>query len=290
MDLYSFSGCGYVFGMSNPSFLGVIPKLFSAVVASAVLGGATCSAALIYQEDFNGGTAVLNGTTPDVRPGDSTAAWVAGAGFKENGTYTTTDTNGQSAWLPYAFTSGNIYEATLSVSLISATTNQSPWFALSFTNKSSGFGTGPLNGTDLSSAGATGWGLLRQNGAWKAFLGTGINNPIATSGDNYPGPFYSTGSIDATIRLALDTRGSNYVLDMYINNVQVDLNTGAGSSYTFTSNPVLTGVGFGASTSGIGTIDQFTFSTIAVPEPSSIALLALGGVVAVVGLRRMRRA
>jgi len=271
--------------MSNPSFLGAFPKFLSAVVASAVLGGATCSAALIYQEDFSGGNTALNGTSPDVGSG----TWVAGAGFKENGAYTTTDTFGQSAWLPYIFTSGNIYEATLSVSLISVTTSQSPWFALSFTNKSTAFGTGPLNGTDDSSAGATGWGLLRQNGAWKAFLGRGTNNPIATSGDSR-GPFYSPGTLDATIRLVLDTRGSNYVLDMYINDVQLDLNTGAGSSYTFTTNPVLTGVGFGASTSNIGAIDQFTFSTVAIPEPSSIALLALGGVVAVVGLRRMRRA
>lgn len=273
--------------MSTPSFLSAFPKFLSIVAASAALGSATCSAALIYQEDFSGGNTALNGTTPDV----GSATWVAGTGFKENGAYTgvTGGTLGQSAWLPYIFESGNIYEASLTISLTPAASTS--WFALGFTVRDPLL-TSPMSGTDLAGPGAMGWALLRQNGNWIAFNGEGTNPQtvgIGGSGSSSPSPF-GTSVSNATIRLVLDTRGSNYVLDLYINNVHLDL-TGTGLSYTFASNTApFKGVGIGSSTNDLGTFEQFTFSTIAIPEPSSIALLALGGVAAVVGLRRMRRA
>lgn len=269
--------------MTTPSRLSVIFRLLPIIAVSTLLGVSTSSAALIYQEDFSGGNTGLNGTTPEVRPDGSTATWVAGSAFKEDGNYTGVGNVGQSAWLPYTFENGQVYEATLTISLTPSTNTS--WFSLGFTNRAT-LTTTLMNGTDAAGPGAMGWAILRQNGNWRAFNGPGTNTVIGDSGDSSSGPF--SGSVsNATIRLVLDTTGPRYVMSLYINDVLLDL-TGTGFSYTFPTAQQFTGIGIGSSNSDIGTFEQFTFSVI--PEPSSVALLALGGFLVVGALRRARHA
>jgi len=273
--------------MTTPSPLRVIPKLLTIIAASTLIGVSISSAAIIYQEDFSGGNTGLNNTSPDVLPEGSSATWVAGSAFRENGAYTGVGNVGQSAWLPYTFENGQIYEATLSISLISS--SNTSWFSLGFSNRETLIPT-LMNGTDQAGPGAMGWAILRQNGNWLAFNGPGTN-PAATGiggtgmNDN-PSPFGDSVT-NATIRLVLDTRGPRYLLDLYINDVHLDL-AGTGLTYTFPTAQQFTGVGIGSSNSDIGTFQQFTFSVI--PEPSSVALLAFGSILAIGVLRRARRA
>lgn len=271
--------------MTSPSPLGVIPKLLTIIAASSLIGATVSPAALIYQEDFSGGNTALNNTIPDVRPEGSSAAWVAGSAFRENGDYTGVGNNGQSAWLPYTFASGQIYEATLTVSLTPS--SNTSWFSLGFTNRAT-LATTLMNGTDAAGPGAMGWAILRQNGNWRAFNGPGTTTEIGGSGDSSSGPFSDSVS-NATIRLVLNTSGPRYLLDLYINDVHLDL-TGTGLTYTFPTAQQFTGIGIGSSNSDIGSFEQFTFSVVPVPEPSTVALLALGGCLVVSALHRARRA
>ncbi len=269
--------------MATPSRFRVTSKLLTIIAASLLLGASVSSAAVIYQEDFSGGNTGLNNTAPDVRPEGSSATWVAGSGFRENGSFTGTASTGQTAWLPYTFQNGQIYEVSMTLSFVPDAAS-TKWLSLAFTDRPT-LNSAAMNITDQAGPYAMGWALLRQDGDWKAFGGRGTT-PALGIGESTNHPF--AGALtNATIRLVLDTRGSNYLLSLYINDVQLDL-TGTGLNYTFPAGQQFTGIGFGGSASDIGTFQQFTFS--AIPEPSSVALLAVGGVVAVSALRRLRRA
>jgi len=151
--------------VTSPSPFCVIPKLLTIIAAFSLIGASVSPAALIYQENFSGGNTALNNTTPDVRPDGSSATWVAGSAFRENGTYKGVGNNGQSAWLPHTFENGQIYEATLTVSLTPST--DTSWFSLGFTDRTT-LSTSLMNGTDGAGPGALRWAILRQNGNWRA--------------------------------------------------------------------------------------------------------------------------
>jgi hypothetical protein len=78
-------------------------------------------------------------------------------------------------------------------------------------------------------------------------------------------------------KLELDTTGTFWTVNAYVDNTQVDLNgAAAGMTFTYTTNPITsryvamsTGV---SGTGGTGTVDNFLL-TGTVPEPSAMVLV-----------------
>jgi hypothetical protein len=143
--------------------------------------------------------------------------------------------------------------------------------------------TGTSNGGDLSPNGGRPWTFLRENGAMNVYAGSATVAGTGTGalGGGLPAGTYPDGS-SYTISLVLNTALSNWTLDTYVNGVQLDLNGAtAGDTYTYASNPSgISYVAISASPSTvnpIATVDNFTLTVQAVPEPSTFGVLVLGG-------------
>jgi hypothetical protein len=113
-----------------------------------------CQAATIYSDNFDGGTVVINDTTPDTTTAG--AKWVANENWKADGSIaqvanTSAD---HSAFLPFTPESGKIYTLTATLSQPTGTTNgagRAMWAAIGFTNDT--LGTADGNNTESFFAG-----------------------------------------------------------------------------------------------------------------------------------------
>lgn len=224
------------------------------VLVIAVLSHATsASAAIIYSDDFSGSSgANLNGTAPDVRPGTQT--WTAATAIKADGSVS--GVGHASAYLPFNPVAGNVYTMSVDVNVTGGTGGN--WFALGFAADDEIFGW------HSTSANPTAWILARHPGQSdsQSFLGPntgGDANHAAISNGN--------------LKVVLDTTLPLWKVDWYINNVSV-------RSTSFTSNPTINYVGLTRADNAVGLFDNFSLSTpspaAAVPEPSSLTLLAIG--------------
>lgn len=255
--------------MTTPSSFLRVAGVLGACVFQSVF------AATIYQENFDGdNTTNLNGTAPDTRPGSE--VWTATTG----GTAIRTDgsiaaTGGTSAWLPASLQSGFTYTLSSNVDIVFQASSVTPTgvaFTSDSTLNTSAFGVGDYA---LQVYRGGGW-IFTDNGTT---IASGGNNALFSSGtqNNYE------------IKLVLDTSLSEWTLAGYAGGAQIDLNgASAGMLYTFSSNPIVTGVGFGyASTSFL--LESFTLDGVAaVPEPATAALLIGFGVLGMTLFRRRR--
>lgn len=112
------------------------------VAASADLGWAV----VIYQENFDGGSGSLAGSSPAVAVGGG--AWAGSAAFKADGTITG---GGGGVYLPLAIEVG--YEYSLSVSFVRVT---GTWVAAGFAGGSA------TSANRLSENDGRGWGLAQS--------------------------------------------------------------------------------------------------------------------------------
>ena len=248
-------------------------------VAALALGGAPLAAsaqtgATIYADDFAGPAhTVLNGTTPTVDNGGfggtAGATWAATSNLTYNGNeqlnYTATGGAG-TGFLPFTPQLGLVYTLTCEV----FNTSDADLTSLGFvthptpTTANNWYDSADRGGVDN----AIDW-VYVNNGSSQAQGGPGASQAVL---GNIGGNGIYTITLDTTTPLW------NYSL------------TGPGGtlSATFTSNPVIGGVGFGNMFSTDGAVDGVydTFSLTVVPEPSTWALLGIGAGALAVGVRR----
>ncbi len=231
----------------------------AALAAVACIGLAgTASASIIYQDSFNR-TGALNASTPS--PTDTNnATWAAGSSITTTATsggYASLTSTSSMAYLPFTPVSGNIYTLTASLNPTPGTTTN--WLALGF------FPQSVSNVNTAPDAAASVMVLERDNRGSQVFNGAGAYANGPTSPNN---PGYTTWSI------TLNTTQSDWTTSFSEVGVAGETNfqifTYGGSS----PNPTINTVGFGTNAMA-GTVQDFTLT--AVPEPTTLGLVAIGG-------------
>ena len=249
-----------------------IPR-WTSLFLCAVFSGSALPAAVIYSHTFDGSSATgLNGTALD----SGGANWTASATAKADGT----DTAQSTLWVPYAFGTG-VY--TISADIDVTATSSNGLFGIAFTNAST-FSTADFVQVSTATFAAF---ALRGSSNWDFWGGSGNGNAV-DGGTTIAFPRVNT------LTLTLDTTQTNWTVTASLLNsiggtVVVDLNGAAeGMHYTYATNPAtFTGVGvLMRSSTSPGSIESFTFSATAVPEPSAYAALAGLLALATCALRR----
>ncbi len=265
-----------------------------AVAALAGLAG-TATAGVIYQDNFSGSSAnPLNGTSPAV---DATGAtWTADTGWRANGSQTDADYNAATgaqgssdAYLPFTPSSGNVY--TLSADLNVVGSPNPNWFAIGFVqsfSSSTSSVTGAANngngvnawpggsGTDTSSASylnAGPWLLVQENNVQAPYPNQYFTGPGTSGSGTYPA---SVGTADMSI--VLNTEASAWTYQIFEGGVSVT------PVVTFKANPTIGGVMLGQWANTSGTVSNFSLTSV--PEPASLGVLAIGGAIGLLMLKR----
>jgi hypothetical protein len=249
-------------------------RLVTVAIAIALPFAGRALGQVIYQDDFSG-SGTLNGAAPDVRPGTET--WDA-TEWQADGTITSPAIGtGSNAFLPFAPVAGQIYTLSLDVNPTSAV-DPTNWFALGFAPTSSP----PGNYFATYSAGP--WMLLRvQRDGYNT-----IPNDADDVGDieTFDGPIVN-GFMDhdaphgvVNFKIILDTTAAQWQADWLVNGTPI-------RSDAYATNPTINYVGFGRLFDATGAVDNFSLT--AVPEPTSLALLAAGAAMLLFPLRRVPR-
>jgi hypothetical protein len=230
-------------------------------VAMMVCGISQASAAVIYSDSFSGSSATeLNGSTPSITTGGAT--WIASGEWLADGSVSTTFVSPEVntdvvAYLPFTPTSGNIYE--LSLTGLTVTGSSTGWVSLAFLQNTDSFG----------------------------FFGTKTNPSIirrSSAQTYFPSSYTTFGSSTGSIRIYLDTREANWTTALLLNG-----STTPDSIFTYTSgNPNINYIGMTGTTDGSGTLvgNAYNFQLQTIPEPSTYAMLLVGGAGLMLVIRR----
>ncbi len=255
-------------------------SLAAAALASMAFVGlaGTASASVIYQDNFSGSSNTpLNGAAPTTGPAGVT--WVAGSGWYDNGTETSSGAGNSNAYLPYTVTAGQVYTLSAGLNPDNVSGN---WFGLGFISST------PSTGVSYWFAGSGG-GYLNA-GPW--LLVTGTRGDTSGNEGNYnPGPGHSGGytSFATTsgvqnVAIVLNTTAANWTFQVFNNSSAV------GPVVTLASNPSIVGVALGDNGNPManGTVSDFSLTTSAVPEPATLGLILVGGLgLLLIGRKRM---
>lgn len=247
-----------------------------AALAIAILSPAA-SAAIVYADDFSGAAGTdLDGTAPDIRPGNQT--WTANSLFDFNGAAgvtATASTAVRGAYLPFTLVAGFVYElqVTLKFAAVAASSADTRSLQVGFLEIAPGT---TANTSPVASGSGGPAFFLRQNGTYESRADGGVTGNSGTLATLVTDPH--------TVRLVLDTSQAAWVLRSYLDGVQI------GGAQTYGTNPALLSIGLSANTSGgvgaVGDFSNFSFSAEAVPEPAAGLLMATS--LGTLALRRRR--
>jgi len=248
-----------------------------AAVALFAIATTAPAATIIYSDPLNGSSAGLNGTSPDDRGGTGTADWTANSRFNQDGSLTGGSGNG-AAWLPFTPAQGFIY--TLSADVNVGDNENDRWISLGFgdQNSDAAFFSDPPKGY-----GHILYKPSRGSDAGQVFPGWGTS---ATSGETTFDPADS-GAVALGVRL--DTTGASsadWTLEFFVGNTSISGPTTLSAVGGAGNLNEISVVGLTHQIDSNGTIKNFTLTQV-IPEPTSLALLGLGGVM-VLARRRHR--
>lgn len=222
----------------------------------------SANAATMYFDDFSGdGLSGLNGTTPDTTTGGNT--WAASGDWANDGSTTATGTaaDDDNAFLAFTPVAGNVYTVSASLATPSGGVSGTQWGAIGFTN------TNTLN-TVFWDNGTIPWILYRENNEVVSWTGPGIAGNVSEG--TFSGPINYSIVLDTT-------NATNWTAQWLVNGSEVRAATSIGT-------PMINYVGLGRV--GGAAVEFNSFELTVIPEPSTMALLGLGGMV----LLRRRRA
>lgn len=227
---------------------------------------ASAAATTIYEHNFGGFGNPINGTAVDV----GGAIWEAGDLFLDDGTISGS-TNGAfegAALLPFVPTDGRVY------TLAATITNDEPgWIGFGFLDTrvsdlfTNGAGFSGLNTAQSrhAQAGGYAWMLTREDNQ-EGFAGRNTANGVFSAAND------TSSALDIEIILDTTAGVGSWTVEYLVDGVS------QGSSGLVASASDITYVGFSRDVPGGGTGDALVgnFSLTFVPEPSSLALIAVG--------------
>jgi hypothetical protein len=250
-----------------------------ALAAMISLAASRAAAAVIYQENFSGAGAALNGKAV----GPTAANWAAGSVFLDNGSVpslVSATATGQAAHLPFAPQTGQVY--TLKATILNP---NSDWIAVGFfpALPPGGDWTVTSGGMRHTGAGGYAWGLNRNHPTannQEFFSGANTANPLTGVNGDIVDPL-----APVDVKIVLDTTAATWTATYFLNGVQ----RGTTQNLPATANAAIGGVGFSrtnnATATNGGVISSFELSVI--PEPASLAL-GLAGLIGVGAATRRR--
>ncbi|MCX7424977.1 MAG: PEP-CTERM sorting domain-containing protein [Planctomycetia bacterium] len=233
---------------------------------------------IIYSDTFNTNNSVLlDGTAPEVRSGtlggSSTANWRANTltpepwtrlgGYAQLAWGADTATQA-SAWLPFTPQNGLVYTYSFDFQKLRSCGNTQNWLAAGFLNSPDDPGLPWFNY-------ASGPGVAERrdysNLGW-TYLDAGNAGNV----DIPPGTLPGGNKQPVHFTIVLDTSNAAWTASFTV--------TDADGTYTrgpvaYATNPTITALGFGNGGAG-GIVNNFQLTGLAVPEPSTLALLASG--------------
>jgi hypothetical protein len=274
-----------------------IQRIFPLAALATLALAASSQAAILISDNFDSVAAAagLNNRTPTfVDPLAGTPVWQASsANFLGNGAGGLTASYGSTVSVSaglnlgagFFSTNKGVYEISTTITHPTSASASASWIGL-------GFATGLNTSVNLTQAGTAGqpWMIYRLNGNTVVFSGAGAAGDLTSGGANTA----TTGAIlgDSNVfTLRLDTSGAAWTVDAFADGFQLDLNGAtAGRTFTYTVNPTISHVvlssGVNVDTTATSTVDNFSLSFVAVPEPTSALLLVAGA--GMFGLRRRR--
>ena len=232
--------------------------------SGAAMASMAAADTVIYQDNFSGSRSTsLNGAAPTIDNGPS-ATWTAASAWADSGYINYSSGGREAAYLSFTPAAGQVYALSAGLEGLGMNTSDpNPgdyWMGLGYLTSQSTTGA-------WDNGGAQPWVMTSYEGNFASVQGPGMANQ--------QNAYIQTTSGANTMSLVLNTGSPAWSYDWYVTNSL--LNDQLVESGTFSTNPAITAVGFEMDGQGIDQVSNFSLTDVAVPEPATLGLFALGG-------------